>query len=57
MYSRSTELSPSTVLTTIGKKQKSAMIASFGPMSKPMTRTSTGASTTVGMLCDEIRSG
>ena len=57
MYSRSTEPSPSTVLTTMGKKQNSAMIASFGPIPNPMTITSTGARTTVGMLCEAIRSG
>ena len=57
MYSRSTEPRPSTVLTTIGKNVKSAMIASFGPMPKPITSTSTGARTTVGTLCEAIRIG
>ena len=56
-YSGSTLRSPSIVPTQIGKKQKSAMTASFGPMPKPSTSTKTGASTTVGTLWLAMRIG
>ena len=35
MYSRSTPMRPSIVLTTMGKKQKRATTATFGPDAEP----------------------
>jgi hypothetical protein len=48
--SASTERSPSSVLTVIGKKQIKAMISSFVSRPKPNTTTRIGARTTIGIV-------
>src|SRR4051794_9757890 len=55
--SGSTERRPSSVLTVIGKKQISAMTASFGPIPKPSQTTRMGATTTIGTVCDATSNG
>ena len=55
--SGSTERSPSSVLTVIGKKQISAMIASFGPIPKPNQTTRIGAIAMIGIVCEATSSG
>ena len=49
-WSGSTRPSASSVVTTIGKKQTSAMIASFGTIPKPNQTTSSGAMITIGTV-------
>ena len=49
--------SASSVVTTTGKKQTSAMIASFGTIPKPNQTTSSGAMITIGTACDATSSG
>ena len=55
--SGSTERRPSSVLTVIGKKQISAMIASFGPIPKPNQTTRIGAMAMIGIVCEATSSG
>ena len=55
--SGSTEPSPSSVLTVIGKKQIRAMIASFGPIPNPSQTTRIGATTTIGTVWEATSSG
>ena len=55
--SGSTERRPSSVLTTIGKKQIRATIASFGPIPKPNQTTRIGAMTRIGIVCEATISG
>ena len=55
--SGSTERSPSSVLTVIGKKQTSAMIASFGPIPNPNQTTRIGAIAITGNVCEATSSG
>ena len=57
MKSSSTARRPSRPFTTIGKKQISATITSFGMIPKPSTMTRIGASTTIGIVWDPISSG
>ena len=55
-WSVMTAASASSVVTTIGKKQTSAMIASFGAMPKPHQRISSGAMITGnGLRADQQR--
>ena len=56
-WSGSTERSASSVVTTTGKKQTSAMIASLGTIPKPNQTTSSGAMTTIGTACEATSSG
>ena len=55
--SGSTEARPSTALTTIGKKQTSAMMSSLGVSPNPNQITSSGATTTSGTAWEAISSG
>ena len=55
--SRSTDRSPSSVLTVIGKKQIRAMIRSFGLIPKPNQTTRIGATTMIGTVCEATSSG
>ena len=55
--SASTRSSASSVGTTIGKKQTSATIASFGVRPKPHQATSSGAMSTIGIVCEPTSSG
>ncbi len=48
---------PSSVLTTIGKKQISATIATFGPIPKPNQTTRIGAMTMIGIVWEATTSG
>ena len=45
------------MVTTIGKKQISAMIASLGGMPKPSQTTSSGAISGIGIACEATSSG
>ena len=45
------------MLTVIGKKQTSAMIASFGPIPKPSQTTRIGAIAIMGIVCEATSSG
>ena len=56
-WSGSTERSASSVVTTTGKKQTSAMIASLGTIPKPNHTTSSGAMMTIGTACEATSSG
>ena len=47
----------SSVVTTIGKKQTSATIASLGRIPKPNQTTSSGAMITIGTACEATSSG
>ena len=53
----STPASASSVETTTGKKQTSATTASFGASPKPSQITSSGATTTIGMVWEAMSSG
>src|SRR3954447_12795014 len=53
----STDASPSSAVTVTGKKQTSATIASLGASPKPSQATSSGATMTIGMVCDATSSG
>ena len=56
-WSRSTEPRPSSVLTTIGKKQISAITISLGAMPNPNQITRIGAITITGTACEATTSG
>ena len=45
------------MLTAIGKKQISAMIATFGPIPNPNQTTRIGAMTITGIVCEATTSG
>ena len=49
--------SPSTVVTSTGKKQISAITTSFGNTPKPHQKTSSGAITAIGTACEPTASG
>ena len=55
--SGSTAASPSTVVTSTGKKQMRAMIASFGKMPNPHQNTSSTPITGIGSACEPTASG
>jgi hypothetical protein len=57
MSSPSTDRRPSIPLTTIGKKQISATMTSLGVMPYPNKMTRIGASTTIGIVCEPMRTG
>ena len=55
--SGSTEASPSTVVTSTGKKQISAITTSFGKIPKPHQNTSSTPITGIGTACEPTASG
>src|SRR5208282_6287115 len=55
--SGSTEASPSTVVTSTGKKQISAITTSFGNSPKPHQNTSSTPITGIGTACEPTASG
>ena len=55
--SGSTRASASSVVTAIGKNETSPMITSFGAMPKPSHTTSSGATITIGIVCEATSSG
>ena len=56
-WSGSTEASASTVVTSTGKKQISAITTSFGKMPKPHQNTSSTPITGIGTACEPTASG
>ena len=57
IVSRSTFASPSSTLTTTGKKMISATITTFGVRPKPSQITSAAPIAMIGIACVAIRSG
>ena len=55
--SRSTDLKPTTVATTIGKKASRNAAITLGMMPKPNQTTNSGAMATFGMLCENTSNG
>ena len=55
--SGSTAASPASVVTTIEKKDTSAITTSFGRMPNPSQKTSSGAMIGIGIVCEPISNG
>ena len=55
--SASTAANPASVVTTMGKKDTSAMTTSLGPMPNPSHRISRGAIIGTGMVWEATRTG